>query len=73
MNPDTKIEKLIALLEAGKTVYISSTWRSYPLTLKTLTKFRNAGYDLFKSDGNSVMMMVGKKYLCIDGCKIQHT
>jgi DNA-binding MurR/RpiR family transcriptional regulator len=72
MNAEAKIAKIIETIEAGKTVYFTTSMRSYAVTMKTLTKFRKLGYDLFKAQGNSMMMMVGKSYLCIDYCQITH-
>jgi len=73
MTVAKKIEKIVELIEAGSTVTFSTYLRSYPINLKTLNKFRKAGYDLFKADGKSLMMLSGKKYLCVDGCKITYT
>ena len=70
MNAAAKIEKIIETIESGKTVYFTTAMRSYPVNLKTLNKFRKAGYDLFKASGDNIMMMNGKGYICMDYCKI---
>ena len=67
-----KIEKIIELIESGKTVSFTTYLKTMPVNLRTLNNFRNAGYELFKSKGNSIYMMKGKKYDCIDGCKITY-
>jgi hypothetical protein len=70
MNTEAKIAKIIETIESGKTVYFATPLRAYAVNLKTLNKFRKAGHDLFKASGTSIMMMSGKSYLCVDGCKI---
>ena len=71
MTPADKIKKIVEAIEVGRTVYFSTPLRSYAVNLKTFNKFKKAGYDLFKADGDSLMMMSGKNYLCVDGCKIE--
>jgi hypothetical protein len=70
MTPDKKVEKLIEVLNAGKTVYIQSCTRITKIALKDLRKFDAIGRPLFKTDGKSLFMSVGKRYDCIDYCKI---
>lgn len=70
MTPQAKIAKIIETIESGKTVYISTALRVTPVTSKTLAKFRAAGYELFNADSKSTYMLSGKKYVCIDYCRI---
>ena len=72
MNAAEKIQKLISLIEGGKTVTFSTATRHTQVNLKALNKFRAAGYDLFKSDAKSMYMMQGKNHVCIDYCKITY-
>jgi len=62
--------KIIETTEAGHIVYFSTALRCYPVDLRTLNKFRKAGYELFKAQGNSTMVLSGNRHLCVDGCKI---
>ena len=70
MTAADKIKKIISTIEAGNTVSFTTYLRSYPVSLKTLNKFRDGGHVLFKANGNSIMMLNGKSYICMDGCKI---
>jgi len=70
MTANEKITKIIETIESGRTVYFSTMLRHTPVNLRTLNKFRNAGYELFKANGDSIMMRNGKRWECVDGCKI---
>lgn len=69
MNAQEKIDKILSTVGEGKTVYISTALRSYKITQKVVDKFNRAGLELFKVNGDSVMMANGKRYDCIDYCK----
>lgn len=70
MNADERIEKIVNAIESGKTVRFETHLRVTPVNLKTLNKFRAAGYELFKAQGDSVMMRNGKRWECVDGCRV---
>jgi hypothetical protein len=70
MKAQERINKILNAVESGRTVYFSTPLRVWPVNLKTLNKFKSAGYDLFKVQGDSVMMRNGKKWFCVDGCKV---
>jgi hypothetical protein len=70
MTAEQKIAKITDAILQGKTVYFQTYLKSYAVNLKTLNKFKAAGFELFKVSGNSVLMLCGKKYLCVDGCQI---
>lgn len=69
MNAQQKIEKILAAVEEGKTVYISTAYRSYKINQKIVNSWSKSGKELFKVQGDSMMMGCGKEYLCIDYCK----
>lgn len=69
MTAQQKIDKIINTVKEGKTVYISTSMRSYKITQKTLNIWGKLGLQLFKVEGNSMMMASGKHWLCIDYCK----
>ncbi|MNY59059.1 hypothetical protein D3C86_1954650 [compost metagenome] len=69
MNAQQKIDKILNTVKEGKTVYITTALRSYKITQKTLSSWEKSGLELFKVQGDSMMMASGKQYLCIDYCK----
>lgn len=69
MNAQEKIEKVLATVKEGKTVYISTAYRSYKITQNVVDSWSKSGIELFKVQGNSMMMGNGKSYVCIDYCK----
>lgn len=70
MNAQEKLSKLLSVLSSGKTVYISTYLRCTKITAKHIAKFEEIGRPLFKVSGNSLFMSVGKRYDCIDYCKV---
>ncbi len=70
MKPSDKINKIIELINSGRTVYFSTHTKTTKVNKKTLTKFSSLGYNLFKSDSKSIYMMNGSRYVCMDYCKI---
>ena len=70
MTANEKIAKIVETIESGYTVSFTTRLRSYPVNLRTLDKFRKAGYELFKARGNSIYMLNGKRYICMDGCNV---
>lgn len=69
MNAQQKIDKILTTVKEGKTIYISTALRSYKITQKTVNNWEKSGLQLFKVQGDSMMMASGKKWLCIDYCK----
>ncbi len=61
---------ILSALSQGRTVYISTCMRHTKVTPKTLASWNKSGYALFKVSGNNLMMASGRKFVCIDGCKI---
>ena len=50
----------------GKTILISTYLRIIKITPKTIKKFKDANYPLFKiNTANELLMAEGKKYVCI--------
>lgn len=72
MKPKEKINKIVDLINEGKTVYFSTALKSIEVNKKVIDKFNKAGYDLFKSDGKSMYIRQGKSFVCIDYCKITY-
>jgi hypothetical protein len=67
-----KSNKLIELLESGKTLYITTPLRTTVISPKTYKKWKDKGLTLFKGD-KSLYMANGSKFVCIDYCKITST
>ena len=57
-----RVAAIVAHLEAGRTVYISTYTRSIKCTKK------HTG--MFKAARNGAYIQSGKRWDCIDGCKI---
>ena len=70
MTAQEKLSKLLSVLADGKTVYISTALRCTKVTEKDVAKFEEIGRPLFKVSGNSLFMSFGKRYDCIDYCKV---
>lgn len=69
MSAQEKIDKILATVKEGKTVYVSTAYRSYKITQKVVDSWSKLGLELFKVQGDSMMMGSGKSYVCIDYCK----
>lgn len=65
-----KLEWIIEKLNTGFTVYVSTYLKSWEITKKTYDKFESLNFPLFKVNKDSIFMASGKKYVCIDYCKI---
>jgi hypothetical protein len=69
-NAAERLAKILEVLAAGRTVYISTALRAIKITGKNVKQFEAAGRPLFKTDGKSLYISAGKRYDCIDYCKI---
>ena len=69
MNAQEKIDKLIAIIEAGATVIVVTPLRHTVVTGKTLKKFQAANLPFFKATKDSMMMREGPRYVSIDYCQ----
>lgn len=70
MNAKDELAKMLDFLKAGGTIYISTHLRTTKVTQKHIDKFEASGRPLFKATADSLYMSVGKRYDCIDWCKI---
>ena len=70
MNAAEKLAKIHEVLTAGKTVYIQTSLRITKVTSKDVAKYAAVNRDLFKADSKSLYISAGKRYDCIDFCKI---
>lgn len=69
----TAAETLAWMLDAlatGKTVRVATAWRVTDITPKIAKKFADAGHPIFRASDKSIYMAVGRRYDCIDFCKI---
>ncbi|MFA6198968.1 MAG: hypothetical protein WC679_01015 [Bacteroidales bacterium] len=73
MTFQEKVDKLIKLLNENRTVYIQTIYRTIVVTKKTFDKFNNLNIELFKADNTGFYIRNGKRYDCLNGCKISHT
>lgn len=72
MNHHENVNKLIELIENGYTVQFTNYLHSWAINIKTLNKFRKAGYELLKAKDDGIYMLSGKHYVCMNGCKITY-
>ena len=70
MTAQDKINKMIEVIEAGRTVYVTTCTRSTKITKATLARWTKNGHTLLKASGDSMYMASGSKFVCIDYCKI---
>lgn len=69
-NANDKLAKILEVLAAGRTVYISTALKHVKVTNKNVKQFDAIGRPLFKTDGKSLWISAGKRYDCIDFCRI---
>lgn len=70
MTATDKLSKILETLKAGRTVYISTALRHIKVTARDVAKFDAIGRPLFKADATSLYISAGKRYDCIDFCRI---
>lgn len=70
MTPADKLAKILEVLNAGRTVFIATSLRVTKVTAKDLAKFAAIDRPLFKADASSLYISAGKRYDCIDFCRI---
>ena len=68
--PAETLAKMLDALATGKTVRVATAWRVTDITPKIAKKFADAGFPVFRASDKSVYMAVGRRYDCIDFCKI---
>lgn len=69
----TPIETLAWITDAlssGKTIYVSTATRITKVTPKIAQQFNAAGRPVFRASDKSLYMSVGRRYNCIDYCRI---
>lgn len=57
-------------LASGQTVYVSTALRTTKVTPKLAQRFAAAGYPVFRASEKSLYMVAGRRYDCIDYCRI---
>ena len=66
----SRIPAMLEALEAGKSVMVSTCLHHTKITPKTLKSWQAKGLTLFRASGGSDYMASGKRFVCIDYCKI---
>ena len=67
----SRIPAMIEALEAGKSVYLATCTRITEITPKTWQRWQAKGLKLLHADSNGHDYMAsGKRFVCIDYCKI---
>lgn len=67
---DERLAGILAALDAGRTVYVTTATHAVVVTPKTRATWERYGRPLFKVSGRSLYMGRGKVYDCIDYCLI---
>ena len=57
-------------LASNKTIYVSTATRTTKITPKVAQQFDAAGRPVFRASDKSLYMSVGRRYDCIDYCRI---
>lgn len=60
--PKKVLAWIMAQIESGKTVYITTMTKSIPITPKTIIAWEKSGRKLFKIDGDGLRIAAGKRY-----------
>ena len=71
MNAADKLNKITEVLNAGRTVYIRTALRNIKVTAKNVRDFAAINRPLFKVSGDSLYISSGKRYDCIDFCRVE--
>lgn len=66
MTGAEKIEKIMAEIEAGKTVQFRSGYSCINVSKKDVARFRKAGCEIFKAKGHSFYVARGRNWDCLD-------
>jgi hypothetical protein len=69
MNTE-KLTQITKAIESGYTIYISNHYHQWKITKRTWDRLAAAGYAALVARGTGLYMVSGKKYVCIDGCRI---
>ena len=69
-NAKNKLDKILEVLAAGRTVYVRTCTRATKITQKNVRDFDAINRPLFKVSGDSLYISAGKRYDCIDFCTI---
>lgn len=70
-NPAELLSWITDSLSAGKTVSISTPLRITHITPKLAKRFADAGRPVFRATEKSLYMSAGRRYDCIDYCRIE--
>lgn len=69
-TPADKLAWIIARLEEGRTVYVTTATRSTAIKPKTWDAWAKAGRPLVRVSGSSLQMIERGAYVCADWCEI---
>lgn len=70
MNAIQKLVQITRELTNGNAIYVTTMTRSMVVTPKQFFRCKAKGVDVFKVKGASLYLMTGKRYDCIDFCRI---
>lgn len=70
MTATEKLDRINELIGMGKTLIFSTYLKHAQVSPKAAATWKKNGWTMFKVSGNNLFMASGKKFVCIDGCKI---
>jgi len=70
MTAQEKLTAILTAIQSGRTIYVSTMTRATKIRKADVAKFDKIGRPLFRVQGNSLYMSVGKRYDCIDYCQV---
>ena len=71
MTATEKLDAISKALEAGRTIYVRTHTHSTKVTPRTAARFAATGRPVFKATGNDLWMTSGRKYVCINWCRVE--
>lgn len=70
MTGHKKLAKILETIRSGKSVYFYTMTRCTEVSPKTLARWEKKGLQLFKATEDHLYLASGKKFVCVDGCRI---
>ncbi len=72
MTAQDKLNEIHKIIKQGYTVCFTTYLKQIQVNQKSVDSFRESGIELLKVKGESLFIANGKKYECVDGCKITY-
>lgn len=70
MTNEARLNAIIEAFQQNRILYVQTAYRTWKITAKTFAAFERTQTPLFKLSGASLYMRLGKRYDCIDYCRL---